>query len=55
MGDEIKTIEQWRDALKTSTFDFAIAKAYASWPAGKEVTESEYKAAVEAAGKVSFK
>mgnify|MGYP000234498942 CR=1 FL=1 len=50
-----KTIEQWRDQLHTSAFDFAIGKAFASWPAGKVVTEKQYLAAIEAAGKVKFK
>lgn len=44
-----RTVEEWRDSLGTPAWLFAAAKAKYNWPVGAELSESEYKKAVQAA------
>lgn len=49
---EKKTIEQWRDELGTPAWLWAGMKLGKTWPIGKEVTRTEYDAALDWAANV---
>lgn len=51
-SNPVKTIEAWRDELKTAGWLWAGMKAGKNWPIGKEVTRAEYDAALEWAANV---
>lgn len=50
---ERKPVESWARELGTEDWLFAAAKMHARWPTGREVTRSEFDAAVKAAGDVT--
>ena len=51
-ADERKTIEYWRDELKTPDWLFAGLKLGKDWPIGKEVTRETYEEAADWAANV---
>jgi hypothetical protein len=51
---ETKTIERWCAELGTPDWLFAAARALRQWPIGKEISQADYLAAVEAAGNVKL-
>jgi len=67
--DETKTVEEWArakghlvvlpdgkpDPRAPDYWRFAAAKAGNNWPIGKELTEAQYDAAIDAAGKVEIR
>lgn len=54
--DELKSIEQWAEEKKTPKWLFAAAKAITpSWGVGREVTEADFDAVVDRAGKLEMR
>lgn len=53
-ADTLRTVEEWRAIKKTKRWDFDLARGHNAWAVGKELTEADYDAAVDAAGKVLF-
>lgn len=47
--NEIKTVEQWAAEKATPDWLLAAARAGNRWPVGRELTEQEFDAAIEAA------
>lgn len=45
----LRPIEEWRERLGTPNWLFAAAKTKRDWPQGREVSETEYRAALRAA------
>ena len=50
---ERRTVEAWREILATPAWLFAGAKMGERWPIGRELTEAEYREALERAGNVT--
>jgi hypothetical protein len=51
----VKPFEQWAKAKRTEAWWVAGAAMHAGWAVGREVTEADYDAAVDAAKKVEVR
>lgn len=45
----VRPIEEWQAQFATPDWLFAAARAKRGWPQGREVSEAEYRAAINAA------
>ncbi len=48
-GEELRPFDQWAKEERSAAWEVAAAAALRKWPAGREVTKSDYLRAVEAA------